>query len=193
MTRRPRSRLFWVILCTSLLGAGVTWAAPPARPPAKTTATSPAKITATSPAKCQPCACRKRPEVRIGMTGGVGGFWSKTTGWIRSDGLVRQDLGIRIHRLVELNLNVGSSVQRLHFFFQLGATYYPWRRGPYARLTFDLVLAGVGVQPGLSLALGYSYFTKYPLGLFVELQTSTRLTKPYTVEPVPFGGVFAYF
>lgn len=107
--------------------------------------------------------------------------------------MLRQDIGIRLHRLVELNLNMGSSVERMSFFFQLGATVYPWHRGPYARLTVDLVLAGVGVQPGLSLALGYAYYTKVPVGLFVELQTSARLTEPQTVELIPFGGVFAYF
>jgi len=183
MTHRALSWLVWLILFSPLLGSGAAWAAPPARPPAKTTAAEP----------CQPCACRKRPEVRIGMAGGIGGFWSKTTGLTRSDWMVRQDLGIRLHRLVELNLNVGSSVERLSFFFGLGATVYPWHRGPYARLTFDMVLAGVGVQPGLSLALGYAYFTKFPFGLFVEVQTSARLKAPFIVETVPFGGVFAYF
>lgn len=127
------------------------------------------------------------------MSGGGGGFWSETTGWTRSDGLLRQDLGLRLHRLVELNVNVGSSVERLLFFFQLGATVYPWHRGPYARLTFDMVLAGAGVQPGLSLALGFAYYTKIPIGLFLELQTSARLKAPHTVELIPWGGVFAYF
>jgi hypothetical protein len=127
------------------------------------------------------------------MSGGAGAFWSKTTGWTRSDGVLRQEIGLRLHRLVELNVNVGSSVERLLFFFQLGATVYPWHRGPYARLTFDMVMAGVGVQPGLSLALGFSYYTKIPIGLFLELQTSARLKAPHTVELIPWGGVFAYF
>jgi hypothetical protein len=131
--------------------------------------------------------------VRLGLSAGAGGLWSETTGWIRSDAMIRQDLGLRLHRLVELDLNVGASAERLAFFFQLGATVYPWEQGPYARLTFDLVLAGAGVQPGLSLALGYRYYTPVPVGVFAELQTSTRLKEPHTVELVPWGGVFAYF
>ncbi len=150
------------------------------------------QVQSTAP-QCRPCACPKRPEVRIGMTGGFGGFWSKTTGWTRSNGLVRQDIGIWLHRHVELNLNLGSSVERLSFFFGLGATVYPWHRGPYARLTFDMVLAGVGVQPGISVALGYSYFTKYPFGLFAEFQLSTPAQTAQRRRAVPFGGVFAYF
>lgn len=136
---------------------------------------------------------RSRPEIRLALSSGSGGFYSESVGWTRADVTLRLDLGLRVHPQVHANLIVGASMERFAALFQLGVTWFPWKRGFYCRGTVDLVLAGAGVQPGLSLAAGWAHYFRFPFGLFAEAQVSGRLSVPRTCEILGLGGVLTYF
>jgi hypothetical protein len=123
----------------------------------------------------------------------MGGFYSQTTDWIRTDAVMRLALGIRVHRVVAVQVAMLNSVERFAPTLRTGVLWYPWRRGLYAKGAFDVVLAGAGAQPGLAAGIGYAWWSPIPLGLYAELEVSGRLTEPRVLELNAVGGIFAYF
>lgn len=139
------------------------------------------------------CPRRPRPEITLSLSAAAGGLWADPVGWLRADVSLRLGLGIRLHPGIQLDLLGDVSVERLRAQAAAGVSYFPWRRGAYGRLALDVLFSGVGVQPGLSLAVGYVWNAHRVLGLFAEAQAGGRVTAPYSADLVARGGVLVRF
>lgn len=147
------------------------------------------------PCRCpkKKCPTRKKRRIVLGAAVSIGGFYSKTTRWIRSDANLRIELGIWVHRQVQVQVALINSLERYMHLFRVGALWFPWNKGPYGRFSFELGLTGAGPQPGLSGAVGFAWWFSFPLGLYAEFEPSGYLTEPYVFQLQVAGGVFTYF
>ena len=140
---------------------------------------------------------RVKRFVFIGAGVGVGGARVPSLGWFRGDLTMSIDIGILIHPQVATRLRYQSSMERYKMSFSVGGAWLPldkWGWGtPYVGGAFDLNLAGVGVQPGMTGVLGYTWWSPWYFGVFAETSFSGRLTAPRVFEIVASGGLFVYF
>ncbi len=96
-----------------------------------------------------------------------------------------------------VRLEYHSSVERFMMGLSLGGKWLPldkWKWGtPYLRGSFDIVMAGAGVQPGLTGALGYTWWSPWHFGVYAESRFAGRLTSPRVLEITGSVGVFVHF
>jgi hypothetical protein len=144
--------------------------------------------------------CPKCPDKRLitlALAGGGGGVYVKGLGWLQGDGALKHYIGVRLHRMVDVQIRYMTSVERFAQAIGFGAVYYPLPKRPfgtvYLRLALDLLMAGAGVQPSLAGAVGYAYWSPVPVGVFAELEASTTLNAPETFTLNGWGGLFVYF
>ncbi len=153
-----------------------------------------APVEKPTPTTCSPCPQKPaQRELTLRLSFAMGGFYSRTTHWIRTDAAVRLALGIRVHPVVVVQVALLNSVERFAPTIRAGVLWYPWRRGLYAKGAVDVVMAGAGAQPGLAAGVGFAWWFRFPLGLYAELEVSGRLTEPRVLELNAVGGGFVYF
>jgi hypothetical protein len=129
----------------------------------------------------------------LAIGGAFGAFFAEAPGWVRSDLSVRLELGVRVHPHVVVQMGLLNSTERLAPTVRAAALWFPFERWLYGKLGLDVTMAGAGVQPGVSGAIGVAWWSPVPLGLFVELEAAGRVTEPLSVDLSGAGGVFAYF
>ncbi len=140
---------------------------------------------------------RVKRFVYVGAGVGVGGARVPSLGWFRADLTFSIDIGILLHSQVATRLRYNSSMERYKMSFSVGGAWLPlnkWGWGtPYLGGAFDLNLAGVGVQPGMTGVLGYTWWSPWYFGVFAETTFSGRFTAPRVFEIMASGGLFVYF
>lgn len=133
----------------------------------------------------------------VGAGLGVGGARVPSLGWFRGDLTMSIDIGILLHPQVTTRLRYNSSMERYKMTFSVGGAWLPlnkWGWGtPYVGGAFDLNLAGVGAQPGMTSVLGYTWWSPWYFGVFAEATFSGRFTEPRVFEIMASGGLFVYF
>ena len=156
----------------------------------------------TGGARCKPSpgarpSSPRRRELTFSLGMGGGGARVPSLGWFRTDAQLSVELGVAIHPRVQVRVAFTSSVERFWAMLSFGGAYLPLNRRPwgtpYIRGAVDVLMAGAGVQPGLTDAVGYAWWSPWPLGLYAEARASGRLTTPRVFELVGSGGVFVYF
>jgi hypothetical protein len=148
--------------------------------------------------RCErPAAPKHLRELTLSLGMGVGGARVPSLGWFRSDAQLSVELGVAVHPRVQVRVAFTNSVERFWAMLSFGGAYLPLNRRPwgtpYLRGSLDVLMAGAGVQPGLTGAVGYAWWSPWPLGLYCEARASGRLTTPRVFEMVGSGGVFVYF
>ncbi|MDY0000865.1 MAG: hypothetical protein RBU30_06190 [Polyangia bacterium] len=133
------------------------------------------------------------PRYTLDLGAGLGAFHSASSGWVRSDARLHVAFGLRLHRVVQLRLGLLSSAERLEPGLRVETRWLPFGRGLYLKGALDLILAGVGPQPALGAGIGYVWWFRIPLGLYVELEVVGRLRPPLGFEMLGVGGLCAHF
>lgn len=133
------------------------------------------------------------PRYALALGAGLGAFYSRSSGWVRSDAQLHLAFGLRLHRVVQLQLALLSSAERLEPGLRVEARWFPWGRGLYVKAALDLLLAGVGPQPVVAAGAGYAWWFRAPLGLYAELEAAGRVRAPLGFTVLAVGGICVHF